>query len=335
MAGSHDKSDWILYKTNNLSEEIAASRDDVVNKTTCPSRILEALEPSTGYTLKLRYHDATNDIWSEQGSKEFTTKSKFNNPIIDPNYPTSGVRFVTGENSHNLNNFINADDIVEPNKFTLKINNEIINPIPKTYNLQPYSTVELLSDSAHFTGILSICGSTSFFIRVGVSEMLEPLPTLYSFNNDTSEFGVVTNFRHFFEGNSFERLPKYFLANNPDMIDTESLFYMCDLIELDEDFFKYQTKLETLNSCFSGNTHLKSVPENILVTCTNLTNVSNLFSGCSSLTPVIRFTAKNITAVYNFARDCAAKGTVYVPRGSVTAQTFKSDSSANVNVIEE
>lgn len=80
MAGSHDKSEWILYESNNLSSEIAASREDAINKTVCPQSIMDAMQPSKTYTLTLRYHDATNNIWSEKGSIEFTTSADYDKP---------------------------------------------------------------------------------------------------------------------------------------------------------------------------------------------------------------------------------------------------------------
>ena len=49
----------------------------------------------------------------------------------------------------------------------------------------------------------------------------------------------------------------------------------------------------------------------------------------------LRFTATNITKVKYFAYGTATKGTVYVPVGSTTANTFTNDPTANVNIVVE
>lgn len=73
--GNHDKSDWILYKSESSSIEIWSSKDDTENLTTVPEEINEILESNESYILKLRYHDSTMDLWSEYGSITFTTAS--------------------------------------------------------------------------------------------------------------------------------------------------------------------------------------------------------------------------------------------------------------------
>lgn len=80
--GSHDKSDWVLYKKSDPENEIWSSKNDIVNKTTAPSELGSQLEFSTEYILKLRYHDATNDIWSDWGELEFTTASRFSDSSL-------------------------------------------------------------------------------------------------------------------------------------------------------------------------------------------------------------------------------------------------------------
>lgn len=80
--GSHDKSDWVLYKKSDPENEIWSSKNDIVNKTTAPSELGSQLEFSTEYILKLRYHDATNDIWSNWGELEFTTASRFSDSSL-------------------------------------------------------------------------------------------------------------------------------------------------------------------------------------------------------------------------------------------------------------
>lgn len=75
--GSHDKTDWILYKKSAPDVEAWSSKDDTVNLTTAPQGFKDALEVSTEYTLKVRYHDSNFDIWSDYGSKDFTTKDTF------------------------------------------------------------------------------------------------------------------------------------------------------------------------------------------------------------------------------------------------------------------
>lgn len=70
--GNHDKSDWVLYKQSASSVEVWSSKDDTENLTTVPTAINDALESGEAYILKLRYHDSTMDLWSENGSISFT-----------------------------------------------------------------------------------------------------------------------------------------------------------------------------------------------------------------------------------------------------------------------
>lgn len=74
-SGNHDKSDWVLYKSNAPEVEVWSSKNDTSNKTNCPSTINDSLESGVQYILKLRYHDSTNDLWSEYGQLQFTMAS--------------------------------------------------------------------------------------------------------------------------------------------------------------------------------------------------------------------------------------------------------------------
>ena len=98
---------------------------------------------------------------------------------------------------------------------------------------------------------------------------------------------------------------------------------------------------------FAGCTNLTTVPINLLKECKELVslgktptvsgapNYIGMFEGCTKLTLKLRFDSPNITDAACLAYRTAAKGTAYVKVESTTANTFKNDSTANMNVVPE
>ena len=98
---------------------------------------------------------------------------------------------------------------------------------------------------------------------------------------------------------------------------------------------------------FAGCTNLTTVPINLLKECNELVslgktytdgklpNYVGMFEGCTKLTLKLRFDSPNITDAACLAYRTAAKGTAYVKANSTTANTFKNDSTANMNVVPE
>lgn len=64
-------------------------------------------------------------------------------------------------------------------------------------------------------------------------------------------------------------------------------------------------------------------------------SVAYMFDGCSSLSAKVRFTEPDLNDAYAFAQGNKTPATVYVPKNSQTANTFRSTSTANVIVVEE
>ena len=95
------------------------------------------------------------------------------------------------------------------------------------------------------------------------------------------------------------------------------------------------TKMQRLNAEFKNCTKLAAIPTNLFANLTGLKYITQVFSGCKILALNVRFKAKNIENVKQFGRDFTTQGTVYVPSGSKTATTFKSDSNNKCTVIEE
>ena len=95
------------------------------------------------------------------------------------------------------------------------------------------------------------------------------------------------------------------------------------------------TKMQRLNAEFKNCTKLTSIPTNLFANLTGLRYVNQVFSGCRALKLSARFKAKNIENVNQFGYGFTSQGTVYVPSGSKTATTFKSDSTSNCTVVEE
>lgn len=102
--GSHDKTDWILVKTEEPSVEIWSSKNDVINKTQCPD-LSDVLVENTSYTLKVRYHDANNDLWSNFGLLSFTTASIFIGIVT----PVINVQITSDQNVDYSSEFISTE----------------------------------------------------------------------------------------------------------------------------------------------------------------------------------------------------------------------------------
>ena len=98
---------------------------------------------------------------------------------------------------------------------------------------------------------------------------------------------------------------------------------------------------------FAGCINLTTVPINLLKECNELVSLGKsysdnklpkyvgMFEGCSKLTLKLRFDSPNITDAANLAKGTVAKGTAYVKANSTTANTFKNDGTANMNVVPE
>ena len=91
----------------------------------------------------------------------------------------------------------------------------------------------------------------------------------------------------------------------------------------------------TTHSLFDSCIGLTAIPINLFENLTALRSANGFFKGCSKLNPIVRFGSTQISTAANFAAGTKSKGTVYVPTGTTTATTFKADTTANVNVIEE
>lgn len=104
---------------------------------------------------------------------------------------------------------------------------------------------------------------------------------------------------------------------------------------------KVWPKMATVNveqkpwGMFSECKQLTVVPTNLLEKATKLQNVGGVFSNCSKLNAALRFKSTAIVNTQHAFSSNAGRAAVYVPRGTTTATTFKSDGTANVNVIEE
>ena len=134
---------------------------------------------------------------------------------------------------------------------------------------------------------------------------------------------------------------------NPDLISTapaittftannhNGTFANCTNLTTINQIYGNNTKMQRLNAEFKNCTKLASIPTNLFANLTGLKYVNQVFSGCKALKLSARFKAKNIENVNQFGYGFTSQGTVYVPSGSKTATTFKSDSTSNCTVVEE
>lgn len=368
LSGStHDKSDWVLYKSDAPSSEIWSSRNDTTNKTSSPDNLKDALEVSTSYILKLRYHDSVNDIWSDWGQIEFTTASEWVSTTT-----TEGIHFIASRDVNNEEIFkgyslyipasaggdigpswgeaqmdgfkdiqflVNGEDktstinITKPSssryiyRFTFKENDEILIKMKPSGSYFYFATF-----NPEITGF--------------IKKMLEPLPNLQkAYSSFGMQFWGAAELNSVFKNQTdlSSILPYIFNFKNLSINSCQSAFENCtSLTELPVDFAFANSgagRANNLKATFKGCTALSYVPQTLFNNSLPTSGSSNIsvescFENCSLLTPVLEINYDYINNVTNFAKGCKAKGTVYVHSGSTTAQTFKESLDANVNVIE-
>lgn len=113
-----------------------------------------------------------------------------------------------------------------------------------------------------------------------------------------------------------------------------STFWGCESLEEVPKGLFYGFNGQRFFQTFYGCRSLRSVDVNEFANLTNLYDVAGMFSGCTSLRGEIRFRATGIRDVQNFAYGVPDGAlTVYVPRGSKTAESFKT--LTNIRLVEE
>lgn len=150
----------------------------------------------------------------------------------------------------------------------------------------------------------------------GLTEIPE---NLFRYNVNATSFGGVG-------GNAGNDAPTHYSGNGGNGGAGYGMFANCTgLTEIPENLFKYNT-----NATDFGNAGNSSASTG------NAGKGYGPFYKCSNLVVNVRIGSPNVTSATYFANGTKEVGTVLVPSGSTTAETFKkSQVSANVNVIEE
>lgn len=113
-------------------------------------------------------------------------------------------------------------------------------------------------------------------------------------------------------------------------------FYGCSsLTSIPSNLFANNPNATNFRECFKSCSSLTSVPEGLFDNNPNVTDFGYCFMNCYSLIVKVHIGSEVVKICDKFAYGTKSKGTVYVPRGSTTATTFKQTTNANVNVIEE
>lgn len=138
-----------------------------------------------------------------------------------------------------------------------------------------------------------------------------------------------------FSGSGLKSLPAGIFDDLVSAETFEDCFYGCENLEsLPDGLFSKCSAVKNLKWTFQNCSSLTTVPRNIFVGCDAIEDVFRCFMGCESLTVGVEFTARNIGSADDFAWNTAEVGTVYVPAGSKTANTFSGAVDPYVNVVE-
>lgn len=145
----------------------------------------------------------------------------------------------------------------------------------------------------------------------------------------------LTEFTKVFSGSAVRELKEGLFDSFVNVTSFEDCFYDCaDLTTIPESLFDKCVSTTHMKWTFQNCSSLTNVGPGLLAKMPNLEDVFKCFSGCESLVVDFDITATGITSADDFAWDTSGTGTVRVPAGSVTADTFKSASDANVTVVE-
>ena len=208
-------------------------------------------------------------------------------------------------------------------------------------------------------GAIPVVESTSFSGCFGACTSLTSVPEgLFANNPNVTDFSYcfrycsaltsvpeglfannpdATSFSYCFNGcSALTSVPEGLFANNPDATSFSYCFRYCSaLTSVPAGLFANNSIVTDFSYCFRSCSALTSVPAGLFANNPNAMNFSYCFNSCRALTVRVRISSAKVSSASSFARDTKAKGTVYVPSGSRTASAFKSESSANVTVVEE
>lgn len=336
VQATHTKTEWELWNADSTTK-IIDRISSTENLTSIPNSIKLKLEDlNKTYTLKCRQYDGNLNIWTDWNSKTFTISNIYRDEAWNPNFPTENItcKVYRIDSSYSEKPCSTCGDfpinILNPvyldNRGTLKFeilrNGNRIN-IDNPIDIGKQNLA--LRDTILITGHPEKGKSVGFHITWrSVNCHIQVIPGLPSQT-------ICTNSYILCELTS--PVPPYMpngLYGFPISNDYNWKYI--------NNFYDNNTHTKTVGRVFAKNTGTNiTVPSiiNIFKKLDNLVDVSSAFLDCSQFTPVVRFHQRNITNADWFAQGCKGKGTVYVPRGSVTATTFKNSANANVNVIEE
>lgn len=272
--GSHDMTDWVLYQ---YGSEIASSRSDRSNLTRCPSSFMSQLkEGSNTYTLKCRYHDATNDLWSEWGEITFTTKYRYfdpsseNYPNISPNVTTPGIHLKVCRLLRDYNCF-ESSSVSPSSDFIVVINGRETDQSLFRITANAGDTL-LVKPKGPYVRFPLLNTRGDWF-----SEVLSPLPTLWQ-----SSSQQVTSFAKFFMNcKSLRSLPNDLFDNCKQVTSFSLCFWDCQSLQsLPYGLFYNFNRVTDFSGCFHGCTSLGIIPYNIFDGCDQATNFDHCFMEC-------------------------------------------------------
>ena len=309
-SGSHDKSEWFIYKADDLDKPL--QKWETTSALTSVNGFgKDYFEPSTEYVLKVRYHDATNDIWSDLGSVEYTTASL--SPDICPNVYTDGVHFKCKSQRSAFNFFQRGSYNPSSDFFEVIINGEM------TTQRYDYLTVKegdevlirvIPGQTAKFS-VFSTYNKDSNRQQDGwevLVQILSPLPTMWE-NDSTKE----TNFtKLFYQNSSLNSICNNLFSNNTQAIYFASTFENCSNLTSigDEVFanckearyfekcFQYTARASSIRGLFKGchkaenfeqcfkSSGIRYVFQDVFKGCFSAKNFKNVFASCLKLKSV-------------------------------------------------
>lgn len=337
--GTHDKSDWVLFKYDNLDSEIWSSKNDTTNKITPPESIGEAISESGHYLLKLRYHDAASDSWSDWGEKEFYTADSFRKHW-ELAVATKGVHFITGTTGKQTvfnaeDGYYTEDNDREMTKLDVYVNGSYQRTLqffcitPQVYFIANDGDEILITphydeDSNSWGWFPQVTFDHSYYKDISIlKKILEPFPSAW------------------FSG----------VGGQPYAITIVDQQYLTELPEHLYDNYGATSSNKGDNTAGSPPSGpianckaLTKVPVDIFARFTGKndyptgSNIGAAFKDCSSLAVDIRYTFTNLAylshnKITEWALNTKGTPTVRVPLGSDLATKFRE--LGRINVIEE
>lgn len=108
-----------------------------------------------------------------------------------------------------------------------------------------------------------------------------------------------------FYNTQLKYLNKWFFRNCFELVTIENGFVNTPIVSIPNEFFKYTTKLDWINTAFRNCDNLIELPSDLFKTCSNLRTIDDMFNDCTNLKTVPEDLFDNCQRIFQANRTFA------------------------------